>query len=308
MSTDPPPPPPIPDAIGTDELLRGIDRGIEAHLAWNQRLLRCALLRESPGDDMLRPTAHHLCQLGCWLDQSHEALARYDASTTAAMLAAHQQMHDATRTMCVALLAGQPTSESIMLDFDRNQRRLVELLHTLRLRVAEAAHRIDVLTGLPLRHGLLHGFQALALQAAKSGTELWLAMIDIDRFKAVNDTHGHPVGDQALKHIAQVLSAGLRDHDLLLRYGGEEFLGLFLLPDAAAATQLAQRMVEAVREQPLRTRQGLVLDLTATMGWTAVRPGEGLEQAIERADRLMLQGKQMGRDRFVLSNDSLALI
>ena len=195
-----------------------------------------------------------------------------------------------------------------MLDFDRNQRRLVELLHTLRLRVAEAAHRIDVLTGLPLRHGLLHGFQALALQAAKSGTELWLAMIDIDRFKAVNDTHGHPVGDQALKHIAQVLSAGLRDHDLLLRYGGEEFLGLFLLPDAAAATQLAQRMVEAVREQPLRTRQGLVLDLTATMGWTAVRPGEGLEQAIERADRLMLQGKQMGRDRFVLSNDSLALI
>ena len=298
----------MPDAIGTDELLRGIDRGIEAHLAWNQRLLRCALLRESPGDEMLRPTAHHLCQLGRWLDQSHEALARYDASTTAAMLAAHQQMHDATRTMCVALLAGQPTSESIMLDFDRNQRRLVELLHTLRLRVAEAAHRIDVLTGLPLRHGLLHGFEALALQAAKSGTELWLAMIDIDRFKAVNDTHGHPVGDQALKHIAQVLSAGLRDHDLLLRYGGEEFLGLFLLPDAAAATQLAQRMVEAVRDQPLRTRQGLVLGLTATMGWTAVRPGEGLEQAIERADRLMLQGKQMGRDRFVLNNDLLALI
>ena len=55
-------------------------------------------------------------------------------------------------------------------------------------------------------------------------------------------------------------------------------------------------------------RKGLVLGRTATMGWTAVRPGEGLEQAIERADRLMLHGKQMGRDRYVITSDSLALI
>ncbi len=295
-------------AIPPEELLQGIDLGIEAHLSWTHRLMRTALLRESPGDDMLRPNAHHLCQLGRWLDLAHPALAHFDAATTEAMLAAHQRMHDSVRAMCLALLQQHATTAQTLADYESSQQQMVAHLHTLRMRVSQAVHRIDVLTGLPLRHGLQHSFEALALQAAKSGTELWLTMIDIDRFKAVNDVYGHPVGDLALKHVAQVLSAGLRDHDVLLRYGGEEFLGLFLLPDGAAATLLAQRMVQSLREQPLRTRQGLVLGLTATMGWTAVRPGEGLDQAIERADRLMLRGKQMGRDRYVITSDSLALI
>ena len=295
-------------AIPPEELLLGIDLGIEAHLSWTHRLMRTALLRESPGDDMLRPNAHHLCQLGRWLDLAHPALASFDAATTEAMLATHQKMHDAVRAMCLALLQQQAASAQLLADYESSQQQMVALLHTLRMQVSQAVHRIDVLTGLPLRHGLQRSFEALALQAAKSGTELWLTMIDIDRFKAVNDVYGHPVGDLALKHVAQLLSAGLRDHDVLLRYGGEEFLGLFLLPNAEAATLLAQRMVESLREQPLRTRQGLVLGLTATLGWTAVRPGEGLEQAIERADRLMLHGKQMGRDRYVITSDSLALI
>ncbi|WP_149028959.1 diguanylate cyclase [Serpentinimonas barnesii] len=291
-----------------EELLAGIDQGIEAHLSWTHRLMRTALLRESPGDDMLRPNAHHLCQLGRWLDVAHPALARFDSATTQAMLATHQKIHDAVRAMCLALLQHKAATAQLLADYESSQQQMVAHLHTLRMQVSQAAHRIDVLTGLPLRHGLQHSFEALALQAAQSGTELWLTIIDIDRFKSVNDVYGHPVGDLALKHVAQLLSAGLRDQDVLLRFGGEEFLGLFLLPNAEAATLLAQRMVETLRDQPLRTRQGLVLGLTATLGWTAVRPGEGLEQAIERADRLMLHGKQLGRDRYVITSDSLALI
>ena len=301
--TSPPAAPAREGAIDPDDLVIGIDRGIEAHLAWTHKLMRCSLLRESPGDDMLRPNAHELCRFGLWLIGARPELERYGESLVRHITVAHQNMHAAVGAMCTKVLAGKAALESELVAYGQHQSEMVALLNNLRQHVADAATRRDALTGLPLRHGLEHAFDLRSRDARRDKHDLWLAMIDVDKFKAVNDTHGHSVGDMALRHIAQLLSATLRENDVLIRFGGEEFLGLFLVQDSDPVTAVAQRLLDALRGAPLRADAGLVLPLTATVGLARVRAGDSLAMAVERADHALLQGKTYGRDRYVLAPD-----
>lgn len=284
-------------------LLDGMDRGIEAHLAWNQRLLRCALLRESPGDDVLRPQAHTLCRFGVWLSGQRHQLDTFDEALVHDIVRAHEQMHDAVRLMCECVLQGGPARPADLQVYEREQSRMVTLLNLLREHVAQARTQHDVLTGLPLRHGLDYSFALRCKDARRAQAELWLAMIDIDHFKSVNDLHGHAVGDVALKQVARRLAACMREADALCRFGGEEFLALFLVREPPGVAPLAARLLDAVSAAPIHAPSGVALNLTVTIGLARVRGEDDLARATERADHALLQGKLHGRNRFVLAPD-----
>ncbi len=286
-----------------DDLLEGIDLGIEAHLAWNRKLLRCALLREPPGDEMLAPDAQGICRLGAWFAAARERLDRHDARGAALADAAHLRMHDAVRSLCGDVLAGCAARAADLEAFEAAQAELVHLLTALRGKVAEAAGHVDALTGLPLRHNLAAIYDLRRRDAARQGLSLWVAIADIDHFKAVNDAHGHAAGDAVLRRVAGILAGCLRDTDHLCRYGGEEFLALVLARDAAGAAGLAERMVEAMRETPIATGTGATLRLTVTVGLAPAAAGDSLEAASARADRALYRGKALGRDRAVLAAD-----
>ncbi|MCE9582603.1 MAG: diguanylate cyclase [Planctomycetes bacterium] len=295
-------PPPSETAL-LEDLLDGIDRGVEAHLAWNQKLLRCALLRQSPGEEMLSANAPELCRLGRWLNRVRVRLDALDAPLTVRIDRIHHEMHNAVRSMCVKLLEGNPSHPDELRDYERSQSELVQLLNTLRQQISTATTHMDALTGLPLRHGLQHAFELRRKDAPRLHSTPWLAMMDVDHFKSVNDTWGHPVGDLALKHIAACLSGCLRQSDYLVRYGGEEFLGLFLVHESVSVAALAQRLLESIRRSAFHTGQDsdLFITLTVTIGLAAIRPDESLQSAVDRADQALLQGKQQGRDRFVVA-------
>jgi len=186
---------------------------------------------------------------------------------------------------------------------------LVARLARLRLRLmrqredlAEALARIqllatrDELTGLPNRRAMLDALHAATARQARVGEPVALVMIDLDHFKAINDRHGHRVGDGVLRGFAERAHAALRGVDVLGRWGGEEFL--LLLPDTTL--EQAQLCVERLREQ-LRRRpfdelvEGLTLHFSA--GLTACRGPADLDAAIERSDRALYQAKGEGRDR-----------
>ena len=286
-----------------EALLEGIDHGIEAHLAWNQRLMRCALLRESPGDEVLRPDAHSLCLFGVWFSRHRHALDAFDELRVERIAQAHERMHAAVRLMCNRVLQGRAATAVDLHAYEQGQSAMVTLLNELRERVSEAATHQDLLTGLPLRHGLEYAFGLRHKDARRGEAQLWLAMIDVDHFKSVNDHHGHAVGDIALQHIARCLEACLRETDALFRFGGEEFLALFLVHEPQGVELLAARVVDAVRAAPLTTASGVTLHLTVTVGLARVRADEALASATERADHAMLLGKAQGRGRFVLAPD-----
>lgn len=284
-------------------LLDGIDHGIESHLAWNQRLLRCTLLRESPGDAVLRPDAHLRCRFGRWFSDQRPLLDGFDAVLVQRIAQAHRDMHDVVRRLCEQVLRAEPATPADLQAYEQGQSTMVSLLNTLRERVARAATQHDVLTGLPLRHGLEYAFDLRRKDVRRAEASLWLAMIDVDRFKAVNDTHGHAVGDQALKHLARCMVAGMRESDALFRFGGEEFLALFMVREPPGIQLLAARLLDAVASAPLALASGASLQLGITIGLARVRADEDLAAATERADHALLLGKAQGRNRFVLAPD-----
>jgi diguanylate cyclase len=287
----------------TGFLLEGIDHGIEAHLAWNQRLLRCALLRESPGDDMLSPDAHSLCRFGVWLSNHRHELDTFDLALVERIAQAHRSMHDAVRSMCHQVLQGRAAVAADLQAYGKGQSTMVTLLNELRGLIADAQTHKDLLTGLPLRHGLEYAYALRKKDALREEAQLWLVMIDVDRFKSVNDNHGHAAGDAALKHIAHCLAGCLRQSDALFRFGGEEFLGLFLVHERQGVELLAARVLDAVRTAPLTIESGITLHPTVTVGLARVRADEDLASATERADHAMLLGKARGRGTSVLAPD-----
>lgn len=180
--------------------------------------------------------------------------------------------------------------------------RIREMIQRRQLLVeANALHlddlaKRDALTGALNRRGILDLAQAACDRAAAGGAGFSVAMIDLDHFKAVNDVHGHLTGDAVLKMASQCIAGALRNDDLMGRYGGEEFLVLMHgAADAEPALRAAERVLRAFPEQPWATlAPGLAQ--TASIGVSAHRPGERIEETLARADEALYRCKDAGRN------------
>ncbi|MBI5335036.1 MAG: GGDEF domain-containing protein [Burkholderiales bacterium] len=161
------------------------------------------------------------------------------------------------------------------------------------MRIQEMAIR-DELTGLYNRRYMLEVIAQQIQRLERSGASFSLVILDLDHFKRINDTLGHAVGDQVLRHFAQVARKNLRQTDVIARWGGEEFL--VLLPDTPGdqGIQGVQRMRASLEEGPLVQKPEVKVTFSA--GLTEFQPGETLEQAIERADQALYQAKARGRN------------
>ncbi len=259
-------------------------------------MLRCAVLRTSPGDDVMALDAHCRCHLGRWFGQHREAFDRLDADAAARVVAQHERMHGAVRSLCTAMMAGAPGRAADLDVFELTQAALVADLGYLKTQILAHSARHDPLTGLPLRHGLEAEFERCRAQARRNAQVLVVMLADVDHFKQVNDVHGHAVGDQALRHLATVLRAGTRGGEPLFRYGGEEFLMLLQAADVAAAGRAAERLLQALRDSPMPLPGGAPLSLRLSAGLALAGPGDAMAQVVERADQAMYAVKRDGRD------------
>ena len=157
---------------------------------------------------------------------------------------------------------------------------------------------LDELTGLRNRRALMHDLEMLIATTRRHGRSLSAVMIDIDRFKSINDLHGHQAGDAVLIEISRRVEGRLRDGDVAGRLGGDELLVLLPETDAEGAAALADSIREAVAARPVLVSGYGPIEVTISLGSSAW-DGETGAELIERADRALYVAKGAGRDKAV---------
>jgi diguanylate cyclase len=167
----------------------------------------------------------------------------------------------------------------------------------------EQLANVDELTQVWNRRALMRFVEEEVGRAERTGSEFCLALIDLDHFKRINDTFGHPRGDQVLKEVAAVIATGLRTSDRLGRFGGEEFVCVLV----DTSLEGGRAVLERVRSRIAHGNwDGLeaTCGLTLSAGLAARRPGENVDALLERADAALYQAKRAGRNRLMLAAEA----
>lgn len=173
------------------------------------------------------------------------------------------------------------------------------LRNALDYRQAMENARRDPLTRVYNRLGFEDLLQREIGLARRHGTPLSIAFLDIDRFKSVNDTYGHAVGDNVIRLFVECVVANIRDTDVLARYGGDEFVLLLSNTALEGAVRVAERIRRAVEQRECLLPGGGRLQLTTSIGLAALAPQDGVAQLCEKADCALQRAKHSGRNRVV---------
>jgi two-component system cell cycle response regulator len=191
------------------------------------------------------------------------------------------------------------TKVQAVVDRGRAERALTD-----KLRSAEEHAAHDALTGLANRRAFDKRLVETTAHAARHHEPLALLLIDIDAFKAINDTLGHPVGDDALRHLARRLRAIARAGDQAFRYGGEEFVLLLQKCDRAGAVRIFARLRDDLRQNVLEVEEGRAVPFTVSGGVASLEEDNGfrMDDVVRRADGALYAAKRGGRDRVVVED------
>lgn len=163
----------------------------------------------------------------------------------------------------------------------------------------QATH--DTLTGLANRGVILETLQGEHARQRRKGGSFGIILMDVDRFKKINDTYGHLFGDTVLRQVTRIMKTTVRPYDTVGRYGGEEFLVVLPESDALAARNVGERLRKAIESQPVLTPDGEVL-VTASFGVAASLQARPLdpESLLSLADDALYRAKRGGRNRVEL--------
>lgn len=172
----------------------------------------------------------------------------------------------------------------------------IEILDNI-LKLKEAVIK-DHLTGLHNRRHFFSAGTSLFENAKRKNIHIAIAMLDIDHFKNINDTYGHDVGDQVLKHLSQTLKSSFRASDIVARYGGEEFIIMTVNMAPEKYPDHFENLRKKIEETPLTTA-GEEITFTSSIGVTT-QQASSLEKMIKEADTLLYQAKNSGRNRVLI--------
>lgn len=274
----------------------------ESHLEWMARLVEAVRIRSHADMPELDPTR---CRFGRWLAGEGTRLIR-DHSHVRQVCQLHDAMHHVV-TEVTAILEHPRASGPIYALLKKAETYSLELgneISMLNNIVIMSVYNKDPLTGFLTRR-FLDRVLVNQMEIAKATEAAFsIVMFDLDHFKEVNDTYGHPTGDRALEHVAGIVRDTLRQSDLVFRFGGEEFLLVAPSTNLQQAQVLADKLRQSIAARPLAGERALTL--TASFGVLEISPDSYenvdtrmVHQVIEACDANLYAAKRLGRNRVV---------
>ncbi|MFA5352893.1 MAG: diguanylate cyclase [Thermodesulfovibrionales bacterium] len=293
--------------VSTEELqtvLLQLDQAIYNHEQWYKDIMRTLVCRLPYDNRNVAEDAHRQCRFGQWYyNNAPPKLLAY--APFIAIDIEHERLHQVTALLLRESATGTSISPSDYDNFANTLDRLRLEILTLKREIEDSLFNHDPLTGAESRLGMLTKLRELLEQVKRRIQHCCIAIMDLDHFKTINDTYGHPIGDHVLKASVQHLMGHLRPYDKVFRYGGDEFLICMPNTDMETGRMVAERLREELAITVLAQNDQNPIYITVSFGITLLDPDVSVEESIDRADKALYAAKQAGRNRSLIWDPSM---
>jgi diguanylate cyclase (GGDEF)-like protein len=276
-------------------MLNQLEQALFNHNQWYAGLVR-ALACQLPADQHdIAPHAHEACRFGQWYYSKLPEKLR-NLSGFIALGKAHKLMHERAAKLVMEAKEGKPVSTFDFDNFSNSLDRMRLEISALERELENVLYNHDSLTGAITKVGILPALREQQELVKRKLPSCCIVMVDLDHFKAVNDTYGHLAGDCVLTASVHYIIEHLRPYDKVFRYGGEEFLLLMQHTELAACCDMMERLREGLASMPIDCNGKNPIHITASFGVVLLDPDAPVETSIDRADKAMYAAKAAGRN------------
>lgn len=284
--------------VSRDELqgvIAQLKESVYNHQQWYNALIRTFVCKLQADQHDINPEAHTGCRFGQWYyGKAPEKLHLHPGFI--ALGEEHKRMHHLARLLLIATDAG---SIITTLDYDNFANALERLrleISALERELEDTLFNHDSLTGAITRFGILPMLRDQQELVKRHVQLCYIAMMDLDNFKAINDLHGHQAGDRVLTEVVRYLLKHLRPYDKVFRYGGEEFLLCMPYTDSTPGYDRVQELNEGIAAMTIDIGEKAPINISASFGLVLLDPEVPVETSIDRADKAMYAAKSAGRN------------
>ena len=285
------------ERIYTNDLsiIKNIEKAIEAHYDYLKKFFE-AVFDEKPFELPLSPDECRFTQYIANLESLRKGRL-YNS-----ILYYHKAFHLAVQRVFSIKNSSFIDLYASIKEVERYSNRLLEDIYSLLVDLLSSVAVHDPLTQVFNRNYLDYALEREINRSLRYNTHVCLIIIDIDNFKIINDTYGHIVGDEVLKNVAYVLKRFTRSTDVVIRYGGEEFLIILPHTDLEGAKTVAEKLRTYIKEHAINIGN-IRLNTTVSCGVVMVKNLHDPFEDIDRADRAMYMAKRLGKDRVYVLED-----
>lgn len=286
------------DEVTRDELnavVAQLKEALYSHQQWHSALVRSLVCKLPSDKHDTNPAAHTECRFGQWYySKGPEKMRNHPGFI--AMGEEHQRMHHVARLLLLAADAGKAVSPLDFDNFSNSLERLRLEIFALERELEDSLFNRDTLTGAITRFGILPMLREQQELVKRHAQLCYVAMMDLDNFKAINDMYGHPAGDRVLAAAVHFLIKHLRPYDKVFRYGGEEFLLCMPYTELTPGYDRVKELNEGLAASLIDIGAKEPIHISASFGLALLDPDTSVETTIDRADKALYAAKSAGKN------------
>lgn len=265
------------------------------HQQWHGRLIRTLVCKLPSDKHDVCEGAHTECRFGQWYyGDAPEKLRNHPGFI--ALGDEHQRLHHMAKLLLTAADAGNPIATLDYDNFANTLERLRLEIFALERELENSLFNHDSLTGAITRYGILPTLREQQELVKRHAQRCYIAMMDLDNFKAINDVHGHAAGDKVLSASVRYLIQHLRPYDKVFRYGGEEFLLCMPYTDLTPGFDRVEELKNGIATLDIDIGAERPIRIEASFGMALLDPDVPVEKSIDRADKALYAAKVAGRN------------